>query len=149
MKRIDVPPVWLIGFAVLAWLQSRYWSMELSFGGGLFDLLAGIMIGGGIILNMLAIVEFRKHHTTIQPHNMPTSLIRSGIFKHSRNPIYLAGVLILTGSILLFDAVLALPLIPIFVWVLEKRFIVPEENRLRREFRADFAKYTEQTRRWI
>ncbi len=149
MKRIDVPPVWLLVFAILAWLQSRYWSIGLNFGGGLLDLLAGMLIGGGIILMALAIVEFRKHRTTIHPHDTPTSLIRSGIFKRSRNPIYLANVLILTGLILLFDAVLSLPLIPILVWVLEKRFIVPEENRMRREFRADFARYEEQTRRWV
>ena len=149
MKRIDVPPVWLIGFVILAWLQSRYFPMGLNFGGGLSDLLAGLLIGGGIILTALAVVEFRKHSTTIHPHGTPASLIRSGIFKRSRNPIYLADVLILSGLILLFDAVLALPLIPIFVWVLEKRFIVVEEDRLRREFRADFARYQNQTRRWL
>ena len=149
MKNVDIPPVWLLGFVVLAWLQARYWSMGLSFGDGPLDLLAGVLIGGGIILAGLAFVEFRKHHTTIIPHNTPSSLIRSGIFKRSRNPIYLGDVLILMGLILLFGAVLALPLIPVFVWVLEKRFIVPEENRMRREFRADFARYLEQTRRWI
>lgn len=149
MKNIDMPPVWLLGFAVLAWLQSRYWSMGLDFGDNVLDLLAGLLIGGGIIMVGLALVEFRKHRTTIIPHNTPSSLIRSGIFKRSRNPIYLGDVLILMGLILLFDAVLSLPLIPIFVWILEKRFIVPEENRMRREFRADFARYMEQTRRWI
>lgn len=149
MKRIDMPPIWLLGFAVLAWVQARYWPMGLDFGNGPLDLLAGVLIGGGIVLTGLAVVEFRKHRTTIVPHNTPSTLIRSGIFKRSRNPIYLADVLILTGLILLFDAVLALPLIPVFVWILEKRFIVPEENRMRREFRADFARYQEQTRRWI
>jgi protein-S-isoprenylcysteine O-methyltransferase Ste14 len=149
MKRIDLPPLWLLGFAVLAWFQARFWSMGLNFGDGFVDLLAGLLIGGGIILTALAVVEFRKHRTTINPHDTPSSLIRSGIFKRSRNPIYLADVMILTGLILLFDAVLALPLIPIFVWILEKRFIVPEENRMRREFRADFARYEEQTRRWV
>jgi len=42
-----------------------------------------------------------------------------------------------------------LPLIPVFTWILEKRFIVPEENRMRREFRADWARYEEKTRRWV
>lgn len=149
MKRFDLPPLWLLGFSVLAWLQARFWSGGLNFGDGFINLMAGLLIGGSIVLTALAVVEFRKHRTTINPHNTPTSLIRSGIFKRSRNPIYLADVMILTGLILLFDAVLALPLIPIFVWILEKRFIVPEENRMRREFRADFARYEEQTRRWL
>ena len=76
-------------------------------------------------------------------------LIQSGIFKRTRNPIYLGDTLILLGLILRWEAVLALPLVPIFLWILEKRFIIPEENRLRRKFRADFARYCQKTRRWI
>lgn len=149
MKRLDLPPVWLVGFAGIAWMQAHLWPMGLDFGGGVADLIAGLLIGGGIILTGLAMVEFRKHSTTIMPHNTPSSLIQSGIFKRSRNPIYLGDVLILIGLILLFDAVLALPLVPIFVWVLEKRFIIAEENRMRREFRSVFAQYEGKTRRWI
>ncbi|WP_171239745.1 isoprenylcysteine carboxylmethyltransferase family protein [Ruegeria sp. HKCCA5491] len=149
MRKIDIPPVWLLGCAVLAWLQARYLSMGLSLDGGFTDLLSGILIGGGFILILLAITEFRKHRTTVIPHETPSSLIQSGIFKRSRNPIYLGDVLILTGLLLRFDAVLSLALIPVFVWLLERRFILPEEDRMRRTFRADFARYERSTRRWI
>ena len=80
---------------------------------------------------------------------MPTNLIQSGIFGRTRNPIYLADVLILMGLCLWWDAILALALVPILVWVLERRFIVPEENRMRRIFRADFARYEQKVRRWL
>ena len=149
MQRIDVPPVWLLGFAVLAWLQGRHLSLDLSLESGLTDLLSGILIGGGILLAVLAIVEFRRHKTTVILHETPTAMVRSGIYKRSRNPIYLGDVLILAGLILRFDAVLSLVLVPVFVWVLERRFILPEEDRLRRTFRADFARYERETRRWI
>lgn len=149
MQKIDLPPIWLIGFAVLAWLQARHVSLGLSLDSGLTDLLSGLLIGAGIVLALLAIVEFRRHRTTVMPHMTPSAMIRTGIYKRSRNPIYLGDVLILAGLILRFDAVLSLALIPIFVWVLERRFILPEENRLRRTFRADFARYEQQTRRWI
>ncbi|SLN18913.1 methyltransferase family protein [Ruegeria meonggei] len=149
MKKIDLPPVWLLGFAVLAWAQERYFSLGLSLDGGFTDLLSGVLIGGGVILAVLAVAEFRRHKTTVIPHQTPSALIQSGIFKRSRNPIYVGDVLILAGLILRFDAVLSLVLVPIFVWVLERRFIVPEENRLRRTFRADFARYERQTRRWV
>ena len=100
-------------------------------------------------LVLMAIVEFRRHRTTVIPHETPTSLVQSGIFKRSRNPIYLGDILILTGLVLRFDAVLSLVLIPVFVWLLERRFILPEEDRLRKTFRADFARYERSTRRWI
>jgi len=45
--------------------------------------------------------------------------------------------------------VLSLVLVPLLLWVLERRFVIPEENRLRRTFRADFARYAHKVRRWI
>ncbi|GFE51269.1 S-isoprenylcysteine methyltransferase [Roseobacter cerasinus] len=149
MKRIDLPPVWLAAFAVLAWTQAQHLSVDLSLAHPVTFFAAGLLIGGGIILAGLAVMEFRKHQTTIIPHETPSNLIQSGIFKRSRNPIYLADVLILAGLCLWWDAVLALALVPILVWVLERRFIVPEENRMRREFRADYARYEQKVRRWL
>lgn len=149
MQKIDIPPIWLLGAACLAWLQSQHLSFGLSLEGWLTDLASGVLIGGGIVLAVLAVVEFRRHQTTVMPHQTPSSMVQSGIFKRSRNPIYLGDVLILTGLILRFDAVLSLVLVPIFVWILERRFIEPEEDRLRRKFRADFARYAQKTRRWI
>ncbi|KII12053.1 isoprenylcysteine carboxylmethyltransferase family protein [Phaeobacter sp. S60] len=153
MKWIDVPPVWLLGFAVLAWCQARFLPLGLEFSGraiGAFvGFLSGVLIGGGIVLMLLAVTELRRQKTTLHPHGQPSQLVQSGIFKRSRNPIYLGDCLLLLGLILRFDAVLSLALLPIFVWVLERRFILPEENRLRRQFRADWARYEQKTRRWL
>ncbi|WP_240611641.1 methyltransferase family protein [Roseovarius nitratireducens] len=149
LKWIDMPPVWLVGFLVLAWAQATWAPMGLSLGGGWVDFAGGVLVGGGVLLIALAAMEFRRHKTTIVPHETPERLIPSGIFKRSRNPIYLGDALILAGFILRWDAVLALPLIPVFVWVIERRFVIPEENRMRRTFRADFARYCEKTRRWL
>lgn len=149
LKTIDLPPVWLVVFAALAWVQARYASFGLSLEGPVTDLLSGLLIGAGLILMALAVSEMRRHKTTLWPHDDAQSLVQTGIFKRTRNPIYLGDMLILAGLILRFDAVLALALIPIFVWMLERRFIIPEENRLRRTFRADFARYQGKTRRWV
>jgi protein-S-isoprenylcysteine O-methyltransferase Ste14 len=149
MRRIDIPPVWLLAFVFLAWLQARFLGFGLSLEGGVTDLLSGVLIGGGILIVVMAVVEFRRHKTTVIPHETPTALVQSGIYKYSRNPIYLADILILAGLVLRLDAVLSLVLVPILVWLLERRFILPEEDRLRRTFRADFARYECKTRRWI
>ncbi|QBF31297.1 isoprenylcysteine carboxylmethyltransferase family protein [Thalassococcus sp. S3] len=149
MKWIDIPPVWLVACLLLAWGQARFYDFGLSFGGGWADLVGGLLVGGGVLLMALAVMEFRKHRTTVIPHETPSNLIQSGIFSRSRNPIYLGDALILLGLILYWDAVLALPLVPIFVWVIERRFVIPEENRMRRTFRAEFARYESKVRRWI
>jgi protein-S-isoprenylcysteine O-methyltransferase Ste14 len=148
-RYIDIPPIWLIGALCIAWVQGRYFDFGLSLDMAWVQLLGGLLVGGGILLIALAAIEFYKHKTTIVPHQIADRLITQGIFKRSRNPIYLGDTLILLGLILKWDSVLSLPLLPIFVWVIEKRFILPEEDRLRRRFRVEFARYLTQTRRWI
>lgn len=149
MKWIDLPPIWLALCIAIAWAQPAYLPMGLSFGGPWADFAGGLLVGGGLVLMVLAFVEFRKHKTTVIPHRLPSSMIQSGIFSRSRNPIYLGDALVLAGIILRADAVLSLPLIPIFIWIIEKRFIIDEEARMRVEFRQEFARYEQKVRRWI
>lgn len=150
MKRIDLPPVWLAGFAGLGWALARWRPLRLDFGGlAVFDLLAGLCIGAGLVLMALAVWEMRRQRTTVVPHRDADRLVQSGIFSRMRNPIYLGDVLVLLGLFLWWEAVIALPLVPVFLWVIERRFVIPEENRLRRKFRADFARYAQKVRRWI
>lgn len=149
MKWIDLPPIWLAAAIAAVYGLRRVDPWGLSFGGAWADFAAGILIGGGIVLMLLAVVEMRKWRTTVIPHQQAAHLVTSGIFKRTRNPIYAGDALVLFGVILLADEPLGLPLLPIFVWVIEKRFILPEEDRLRRAFRQDFYRYTQTTRRWI
>lgn len=149
LKWVDIPPVWLFAAACIAWAQSRYYSAGLSFGGGWADFVGGLLVGAGLLLMLFAVFEMRKFKTTPIPHMEADHLVTTGVFARTRNPIYLGDALVLLGLILRWDAVLALPLIPIFVWIIERRFIVPEESRLRRKFRMDFEQYCRKTRRWV
>ena len=149
MKWIDIPPVWLLLAVVATWWIAQLQPMAWSIGGPATDLLGGLLVGGGIVLILLAAVEMRKQRTTIIPHKEADHLVTSGIFKRSRNPIYLGDALILAGLALRWEAPVALILVPLFMGTITARFIVPEENSLRRKFRADFARYMQNTRRWI
>jgi len=146
---VDIPPVWLLLALVVAWGQASLLPMGLSLDGPVTDALAGLLIGAGVIAIAAAALAFRRARTTIMPHQTPAHLITTGIFKRSRNPIYLGDALILTGLILRFDAVVSLVLVPLFVWWIERHFIIPEENRMRRMFRAEFATYERKVRRWL
>lgn len=148
-KWIDLPPIWLLLFCLAAWQIEQLDPWALSFGGSWADFVAGLLIGGGIVLMLLAVVEMRKWRTTVIPHREAGHLVQSGIFKRSRNPIYLGDVLVLAGIIFRLDAPLALPLVPLLLWWLERHFVIPEEDRLRRKFRVEFARYCEKTRRWV
>ena len=149
MRWLDIPPVWLAAALAVAWWQSGQFSYGLSFGGAWADFLGGLLVGAGVLLALLAVYEMRRQRTTVVPHREAQALVSTGIFSRTRNPIYLGDWLILAGFILSWDAVLSLPLLPILLWVLEKRFVIPEEDRLRRKYRAEFARFCEKTRRWL
>ena len=146
---IDIPPVWLASFLCGAWWQASYHPMGLSFGPVWADLLGGLLVGGGLLMVLLSMVQMRRRRTTFMPHQDADQLVTDGIFGISRNPIYLGDGMILAGFILYWDAVPSLVLVPIFVWVVEKRFIEKEEAALRRKFLAQFDRYSQQTRRWL
>jgi len=149
MRWLDIPPVWLAAALAVAWWQSGQFSYGLSFGGAWANFLGGLLVGAGVLLTLLAVYEMRRQRTTVVPHSEAQALVSTGIFSRTRNPIYLGDLLILAGFILSWDAVLSLPLLPILLWVLEKRFVIPEEDRLRRKYRAEFARFCEKTRRWL
>ena len=144
-----MPPVWLAGFLGLAWTQAQVLPLGLGLGTGWVRALGGGLAGGGLLLIVLAAVEMARHRTTIIPGNTARTLVQSGIFGLSRNPIYLGDALILTGLILYWGAVPSLVLVPIFVRVIQTRFIRPEEHHLRGKFPDSFARYCQNTRRWV
>ncbi len=148
MKWLDLPPIWLAGFMALGWAIG-HWFPGLTAESGWLRVTGRTLIGTGLVLMLLAVIQMRRARTTIIPHRQPAALVTKGVFRFSRNPIYLGDALILTGAILWWGAVLALPLIPVFLWLITQRFIRPEEKRLRAGFGGDFADWCDSTRRWL
>ncbi|GGH46503.1 isoprenylcysteine carboxylmethyltransferase family protein [Frigidibacter albus] len=146
LKALDYPPIWLAGFAVLAWALG---AVPLRLFGPSGGTVGAGLIGAGLLLMLAAAAQMLLARTTIIPHREPGALVTGGVFRLSRNPIYLADALVLAGVIVLRDAPLAVPLLPLFMAVIQKRFIFGEEARLRAAFGPDFADYAARTRRWL
>ena len=146
---LNIPPVWLALALVIAYFQARYVHFGLSLSHPITDMVAGLSIGAGVLLMALAVMEMRRQRTTVIPHREADHLVTTGVFKWTRNPIYLGDALVLLGFILHWDAVLSLAILPIFIVAIDNGFTVYEEDRLRRKFRSDFERYVRDTRRWI
>lgn len=143
---LDYPPVWLAGFAALAWGSGRL----LPHGPGWLVWPGGALVAAGVILMGVAALQMHRHRTTIDPHGQPSALVTSGVFGLSRNPIYLADALILAGLCLCLQVpIVALALVPGFMLVVRRRFIANEEARLAEAFPREFAAYRQRSRRWI
>lgn len=145
-QMIDLPPLWLTLFAGLAWGQARLWPAgDATWADG----LGAALVALGLALAVAAAVEFRRRRTTIIPHRQASALVTGGVYRLSRNPIYLGDALILAGLALIWGAWSGLVLVPAFMAVISARFIGPEEARLRTAFGPAFEDWAGRTRRWI
>ena len=146
LREIDIPPSWLALHVGAAWVLSLV-SPPLFGDVGRVAGLAIILLGA--LFMGAAVVQMARARTTVIPRRNPSVLVTGGVFNWSRNPIYLADAAILTGAALWLDAVLALPLIFSFVWLIETRFIRDEEARLTLAFGPEFDLWSMRVRRWI
>ncbi|MBD3787975.1 MAG: isoprenylcysteine carboxylmethyltransferase family protein [Sphingomonadales bacterium] len=145
MRAIDLPPLWLAHFAAAGWGVAQIVPVALPGGG----LVGRALVGVGLALMATAAAQMVARHTTFIPRRDPAALVTGGVFALSRNPIYLADALVLSGLLILWQGVLALPLVPAFMALITRRFILGEEARIAAHFGADYAAYCSRTRRWL
>lgn len=146
LRQWESPPTWLLLFVVLAWLQSRFVPLLSAGGFGRWLGLAVLLAGVGVMT--LSLFQFRRARTTVMPRETARVLITEGVYRLSRNPIYVADALILTGLCLRWDLATLIWVI-VFVVVINRRFIEGEEAGLRAKFGEEFHSWAEKTHRWI
>ena len=114
-------------------------------------IFGSFMIISGLIIILSAIILFKKYQTTITPLNpsKATKLITDGIYKFSRNPMYLGLLLVLLGISIILNLTGGFFLIPLFILYLNLFQIIPEENAMVDLFKDEFLEYKKKVRRWI
>ena len=142
------PPIVTLVFALSIYLSRGIFKIveiKHSFYLGIFLLLLGFAI------LISAVRLFKKDNTTINPLSpeQATKLVTDGIFKYSRNPMYLGMALILCSIAVFFNLIGGIILVALFCFYITKFQIIPEERAMSNLFSQDFDKYKEATRRWI
>lgn len=149
-KKIPPPIVALIGILLI--FLSKDYILILYLHPHLQNtlLLLFLIIGLGIIF--LATKEFKKSETTVNPMKPETSssLVTSGIFKYTRNPMYLGLTCILSASCFYFSSLLGIILyVPLFILYITIFQIIPEEEAMKNLFNEEYLDYCLKVRRWI
>ncbi len=105
----------------------------------------------GAIASILGVLSFRRAGTTVNPLKPDTSssLVRSGIYRVTRNPMYLGFLMLLIGWGIYLGNVLAFLFVPAFVGYMNRFQVEPEERALTSRFGQEFVAYTKQVRRWL
>lgn len=151
LKHADVkisPPILTLIHIVLAYVLG--WFVPLPFSVPSIARLFGfILVVIGFLFGVAAFVEFRRAHTTLDPHGSVDVLVTSGIYRFTRNPIYLGFLLMVIGLPLnsgtYWGIVMAVP----FVITCIRFVIEKEEEYLEKKFGEAYTSYKSRVRRWV
>ncbi len=112
-------------------------------------MLGGVILSSGVLIAVFAKVQFARAKQPSAPAIPTTCLVQNGIFRYTRNPLYLGLVIALVGLGLIFNMpwwiILTWPVIGLVQWML----IIPEEKYLMEKFDDEYFLYTARVRRWI
>jgi protein-S-isoprenylcysteine O-methyltransferase Ste14 len=113
--------------------------------------LAGILALAGSCLGVTGIVSFVRAGTTVEPMKpaLSCALVRTGVYRISRNPMYLGILLVLLGFGVFLANVASVVLAAAFVAYLDRFQIAPEERVLSANFGAAYDDYRAHVRRWL
>ncbi|MFP8881577.1 MAG: isoprenylcysteine carboxylmethyltransferase family protein [Myxococcota bacterium] len=147
-KKLLLPPVYfLIALCLMAGLHHFFPVYRLIpapyFNWGF------VLVSLGGVINFSGVPLFVRNKTTIRPFKESSSLITSGVYRFSRNPLYLGMTIILSGMAIFFGT--ATPfLVPLmFPFLIIKQFISVEESMLTDRFGEEYIVYRKRVRRWI
>ena len=151
MQRImKYPPLVTLLFMLMIYLMTLLIPF-LNVGSLFWDGLSGVVLctSGAVILS--SGWRFKKAKTTVDPTTpeKTTRLVTSGVYRYSRNPMYLGLLGFLIAEILLLGNLFGLALLPLYMMTMNKRFIKPEETALESLFGQSFIDYKQKVRRWL
>ena len=146
--RIPPPLAGLVFAVLMLWVA---WAIPSFDHAAMRVILPAILGVAGLGVIASAIIEFRRASTTVDPRHpsKASTLVQTGIFSRSRNPMYVGLTLILTGWAFYLANLLALILAALFAVYLNRFQIIPEERALQERFGAAYAEYRGRVRRWI
>jgi len=142
------PPIVTLFFGLCIYLSRSYFP---EFSNSVLNLLSIISFVVGIFVFAAAVSSFKKQKTTVNPISIEnaSSLVVSGIFKYSRNPMYLGMSFVLLGLTFKFNVIGGLFLTGIFMLFITIFQIKPEEVAMEKLFDQEWKDYTKNVRRWL
>lgn len=148
---LKIPPVVLVFItAALMWVLASV-VPNPGFAFSAAPVVAVILASAGTVVSLLGVLEFRSAGTTVDPRapGQSASLVTRGVYRVSRNPMYLGLFFVLCAWGIYLANVPALALLPAFALYMNKFQIGPEERHMRAKFGEEFRRYAERVRRWV
>ena len=144
------PPIIALAAGALMWAIARKAGLPaLDFPGRIP--VAAALAGAGLLIDLVSVAAFVRARTTVNPlaPERANALVVSGLYRFSRNPMYLGMLMILLGWAAWLAQPLALAPVAAFVVLIEVLQIRPEEKALEEKFGEDYREYKKRVRRWL
>jgi protein-S-isoprenylcysteine O-methyltransferase Ste14 len=144
------PPILMLLAAALMWALHR-WMPLGHWIAPPWDRLGGLPGAVGIAIAVAAVVRFRQARTTVNPMDpsKASRLVTDGVFRFSRNPMYLGLLLLLIGWAVWLGSASPWLIPPLFAIVITVVQIIPEEQALGQLFGEQYLSYRRSVARWI
>jgi protein-S-isoprenylcysteine O-methyltransferase Ste14 len=143
-----IPPVYFF-LAILVMAALHYWFPVYQFIHPPLSYSGTLLILAGFIIVLWSAFLFNTAGTPIRPFEESTQLVSAGMYRYTRNPMYLGMVLILLGIAILLGSLSPFILIPIFILLIQLLFIVHEESMLEERFGDEYRLFKQKVRRWL
>ncbi|HSV12639.1 MAG TPA: isoprenylcysteine carboxylmethyltransferase family protein [Tepidisphaeraceae bacterium] len=143
-----VPPVYLLAAVILMLLLHRFAPVRQLIQWP-WRWIGVAVIVGGLAFGFSAVALFRRHRTPLRPGQASSSLVDSGPFRVTRNPIYVGMTIALAGVAVLLGSLTPWAVVPLFVLVINRNVIPLEERMLLGAFGEEYTRYQARVRRWI
>ena len=153
MHRLElrIPPLVLVAIFAAAIVAASVWMPLVRVPVPGHRTLAVLLVLAGLGVALAGVVAFRRARTTVNPMapQRSTTVVRTGLYRLSRNPMYLGMALALLGLAAWGSSLAGYALVSAFCAYLTRFQIKPEERALLQRFGREFADYMGQVRRWI
>ncbi len=147
-KRKIIPPVYLFICMVLMWLM-QFFLPVYQYIRPPFAYMGIIAVLFGITMAAIPAGMFKQAGTGIVPFDEATTLVTTGFYRFTRNPMYMGMFLMLLGVAFLMGGVGALLPVPAFMLIIRNNFVLGEERFLEAAFGQHYLDYKSEVRRWI
>ncbi|WP_245638547.1 methyltransferase family protein [Hydrogenophaga palleronii] len=147
---LKVPPLALTALAAALMYGLPGW-VEFPRSGAWHGILCAVVLATGLAICFAGVGAFRQSRTTVDPRtpDAASSLVVGGIYRVTRNPMYLGFLMVLLALALYLGKLTAFVVLPLFVVYLNEFQIKPEESALRARFGSAFDSYVSRVRRWL
>jgi protein-S-isoprenylcysteine O-methyltransferase Ste14 len=142
------PPVVALFFLVVAMVLQRFFPLPIKVSVIAQNIGFGLTFIG-FLCGVGAFIEFRKARTTLDPHGSVKTLVTGGIYRFTRNPIYLGFLLMVIGFPLNYGSLWGIVTAPFFAMTVSRLVSEKEEAYLEKKFKEQYTGYRSRVRRWI